>query len=253
MTKRVLVGFLVVLVAIAGFTAWELSHGNKAPDPIFQGKRLSQWLDDVNPHTQKLSPSAVFALQQLGTNAVPRLLVEASADSFRPTDILIDLLRRLGVQGQTGSDHQARALRGFAALGEAGARAVAQGLTNSNWMIRHGCVGQWGLARDYPAILFEPLLDRLKDPEARVRARAANAIGMIAQQPEEAVPALVELLRDSDDWVRCMAALGLSCYREQAKPAVPTLLQSLTNCTDAFRFFGTNALKSIDPKALAGR
>jgi HEAT repeat protein len=73
---------------------------------------------------------------------------------------------------------------------------------------------------------------------------------MIRQQPEKAVPALIELLQDPDDWVRSMAALGLSCYREQAKSAVPALLQTLTNCSSGFRFFGTNALKAIEPSAL---
>ncbi len=253
MTKRVRITLLVLVLVIASFTAWELWRGSKIPDPVFQGRRLSQWLDDVDPHTQKLSPSALVALKQLGTNAVPRLLIEASGDSFHPGDILNELLRKqswLRVHGQTGSDHQARALRGFSALGETGARGLAQGLTNSNWIVRHGCIGQWELANDYPAILFAPMLARLKDPEPKVRARAANAIGMIRQQPEKAVPGLMELLDDSDDWVRCMAALGLSCYREQAKPSVPLLLQTLSNCNSGFRFFGTNALKAIEPSAL---
>jgi hypothetical protein len=253
MTKRVRITLLVLVLVIAGFTAWELWRGSKIPDPVCQGRRLSQWLDDIDPHTQKLSPSAALAIQQLGTNAVPRLLIEASSDSFHPGDILIELLRRqrwLRVHSQTGSDHQARALRGFSALGETGARGLAQGLTNSNWVVRHGCIGQWEFAKDYPAICLEPLLDRLRDPEPKVRARAANAIGMIRQQPEKAVPALIGLLQDPDDWVRSMAALGLSCYREQAKSAVPALLQTLTNCSSGFRFFGTNALKAIEPSAL---
>ena len=258
MKKWIRITLVVLVLLIAGVTAREFWREAHIPDPVFQGRRLSQWLDEVDPHSQKLSPSAMVALQQLGTNAVPRLLAEAAGDSFHPGDILIELLRRqpwLRVHAQTGSDHQARALRGFLALGDTGARALAQGLTNSDWVVRHGCIGQWEFAKDYPAILFGPMLDRLQDPEPKVRARAANAIGMIRQQPEMAVPALTELLRDSDEWVRCMAALGLSCYREEAKPAVPFLLKSLTNCTSEFRFFGTNALKAIEPsvRTNAGR
>ena len=253
MTKRVRISLAVVLILFVAFIARELWRGSEMPDPVFRNRPLSQWLDAVDPHTQKLSPSATFALQQLGTNAVPRLLAEAASDNFLLTDALVNLLKKqpwVRIHYQTGSDHQARALRGFSALGKTGARALAQGLTNSNWILRHGCIGQWEFARDYPDLLFTPMLERLKDPERRVRARAANAIGMIGQQPERAVPALMPLLHDPDEWVRCMAALGLSCYRERAKEAVPALLQSLTNCTDSFRFFGTNALKSIDPNTV---
>ncbi len=256
MTKRFRVILSAAVVLAAAFTVWEVWPSSRIPDPVFQGRRLSQWLDDVDPQTRfLLNDSAIWAIRHLGSNAVPRLLAEASADRpFHPSDILVGLLKRqhwLRLRTQTSSDHQNRALRGFRALRELGARGVAEGLTNSDWRVRHGCLGQWELAMDYPAILFGPMVGRLNDPEPKVRARAANIAGVIGQEPEKAVPTLIELLSDSNERVRCMAALGLAGYGEQAKAAVPVLLQNLTNCTSSdFRYFA-NALKCIDPKALA--
>jgi len=254
MRKRVKIALPVLLLAVLGMVVWQIwcLQTRATPDPICKGKRMSEWLKDVDPQTRKLTASAAEALRQMGTNALPRLLMEASAHGFGPTELLIDLLKKqpvLKFHFESNSDHQSKALRGFYALGEAGAVGLAQGLTNSNKWIRHGSIGQWEMEKDYPAILFEPLLNRLKDPDPMVRARAANALGMLGQQPDRVVPVLTGLLHDPDNWVRCMAALGLSLYGDRAKSAVPVLLNCLTNCGSDFRFFGTNALKAINPAA----
>ena len=256
MQKRVKLVIAVLLIVGLGAMAWLICYLEKpvTPDPVYRGKRLSEWLNDLNSPTPGLPASATEAIRQMGTNAIPRLLREASVHNSFPKEILIDLLKRqslLKFHFESSSDHQSKALRGFCALRETGALAVAQGLTNSDKWIRLGCVGQWDMCTYYPAMVFEPLLNSLRDPEPMVRARAANALGMLHQQPERAVPALTELLRDKNDWVRCMAAAGLDLYGDPAKPAVPVLLRCLTNCSSEFRSFGTHAVKKLDPQAAA--
>lgn len=255
MRKRVNIALAVSVVAALSLTVWRAFRQIDTSDPVYQGKRLSQWLDDLGSQRPALAVSAWEAVRQIGTNAVPLLLREASVRGFGPKDMVMDFVKRVPFfrkfRFQTSSEHRAKALRGFCALGETGALAVAQGLTNSDRWVRHGCVGQWGICSYYPAIVFGPLLTRLKDPEPMVRARAANAVGMLQQQPSRSVPALIELLQDKDDWARCMAALGLDLYGDQAKPAVPALLSALTNCSSTFRPFGTRALVKIDPQAAA--
>jgi hypothetical protein len=222
-------------------------------DPTYAGKPLSAWLKDLNSSGPGSSASAVHAIQQLGTNAVPRLWAEAAADHESLPKALAALVlnrqRVFKVHVVTGSDHQNIALRAFRALGTNGAVAVAQGLTNSNRWIRHGCVGQWELCNDYPEIIFEPLFARLKDPEPAVRARAANALGMVHMKSPRVVPVLVKMLEDKDEWARCMAAVGLDLYGPIATSAVPALLLSLTNSSADFRSFATNAIKKLEPQA----
>jgi HEAT repeat protein len=230
--------------------AWQILRLREplTPNPVYQGKPLSEWLNERDPK------AAAEAIRQMGTNALPRLLKEAAAHDSIVKALTAYLLQQQSLvkwHFETDSDHQAKALRGFRALGTTGAVAVAQGLTNSDKWIRHGCVGQLELGKQYQGILFEPMLNSLKDPEPMVRARAANALGMLGQQPDKVIPVLIDLLGDKDDWVRCMAAVGLDLYGDPSKPAVPALLRTLTNCSAEFRSFGTHAVMKIDPVAAA--
>jgi len=250
MQKRVKIALSVLLVVLFSVIVWQILAAREptTANPVYHGKRLSEWLKDRD------RKAATEAIRQIGTNAVPRLLKEAAAHDSFVKALAAHLLRQQSLvkwHFETSSDHQANALRGFRALGTTGAVALAQGLTNSNKWIRHGCVGQSEMAKEYREILFEPMLNSLKDPEPMVRARAANALGMLGQQPDKVVPALIELLSDKDEWVQCMAAVGLDLYGAPAKPAVPALLRSLTNSSSRFLSFGTHAVKKIDPQAAA--
>ncbi len=180
--------------------------------------------------------------------ALPWLINEASLENSSVERLARELLQKqtlIHFHFAPMADHQARARAGLLFLEAAGATAVAQGLTNSDEGIRYGCVGQWELGNDYPNILFQPLLDRLHDTSSRVRGRTANALGMLHQQPEKAVPELMALLDDRDDWVRSMAALGLSLYRDKARAAAPKLREMLPNSSRQFEFFATNALRAM--------
>ncbi len=122
---------------------------------------------------------------------------------------------------------------------------MAEGLTNSDKWIRLGCVGQWELGGAQPEIIFQPLFRTLHDPEPMVRARAANALGMLGQRPDLVVPELTGLLSDKNDWVRSMAALGLSCFGDKARAARPVLTEMLPGASGQFEFFATNALRAM--------
>ncbi len=242
-----LITMLAVVLAVLAGLVWPTP---RKEEPIYQGKPLSKWLDESGSNSWSASAPAAEAMQRLGTNAIPWLLREAAAHDSAPKALMLEALKRQPVfkfHFVTASDHELRARRGFTALGAAGIIAVAQGLTNSDKWIRHGCVGQWEVGKMYPDIYVPPLLGRLHDEEAMVRARAANALGMVRKNPEKVVPALVKTLDDPDEWVRCMAALGLSCYGGEAAAALPALTQHLSNCSPDFQYFATNALKAIGP------
>ena len=257
--NRLYLGCGVLLAAALGWATWQALRP-PAREPVYNGKSVSAWLNDLDPKTGKLSASAVDALQHLATNAVPRLLKETRW-SFPIKGIANHLLDKQSIVGfrfARGPDHEVIAQQGFRCLGTTGAMAVAQGLTNSDRWIRFGCVAQWELCKDYPDILFQPLFNCLRDPETRVRGRAANALGMLRQKPEQVVPVLTAMLSDPD--VRSMAALGLGCYGDQAKSAFPVLLKMfnapLDNETEeevayALRRIDPAALLRIDPAAAA--
>jgi len=241
---------IAVVVAVLGWMTWLVWLPRPEQEPVYQGKPLGRWLEEVDQQQWSLSAPATEAMEHVGTNAVPWLLGEASAHDPWPQQLIVAALQKqhlVQLRFVTPSDHELKARRGFTALGLAGGMAVAQGLTNSDKWIRHGCVGQWEVGKLYPSLYLPPLLERLQDEEAMVRARAANALGMLNQEPEKVVPALIKALDDPDHWVRCMAALGLSLYGKQAKSAAPALMKRLPNPSPDFQFFATNALKAIGP------
>jgi hypothetical protein len=243
-------GVLLVAAAVGllWWSPWE------SPEPVYDGKSVSAWLNDLDSKTGRLSTSATNALRHLGSNAIPRLLKEASIRSFPTKEIANDLLKKQRIirfHFAPNPDHQAIAQQGFRSLGTMGIQAVAQGLTNSDRWIRYGCVGQWELCKDYPDILFEPLFHCLQDPVPSVRGRAANALGMLHHKPEQVVPVLIAMLSDSDDDVRGLAAIGLGLYGDKAKSAFPTLLKMFNAPDKATKTWVVYALKSIDPASAA--
>jgi HEAT repeat protein len=70
----------------------------------------------------------------------------------------------------------------------------------------------------------EPLRNALaKDRTAEVRTAAAVALGRIAAEPKENVPALMEALKDKSDAVKMAAARALGQFGVEARPAVEAL------------------------------
>ena len=90
----------------------------------------------------------------------------------------------------------------------------------------------------------DELIQRLKQPEARVRRLAAEALGK--QKVEDAIPALVELLKDGDREVRAPAGEAL----ERIGPkAVPALVGALSYPEATSRLAALDALARLAPMA----
>lgn len=68
-----------------------------------------------------------------------------------------------------------------------------------------------------------PLIDVLKDSDANVRREAATALGDIKPDRKLAIPALTELLKDKDNGVRAAAASSLGSFGTASKDALPML------------------------------
>lgn len=83
------------------------------------------------------------------------------------------------------------------------------------------------------------------DESEWVRRNAAEALGTLSGQAEEAVPALVVLLGDADPQTRFNAAYSLAKHGPAAAPAVPALVQALEDDNRYVRSHSAEALKRI--------
>jgi len=207
MRKRVQIALAVLLIGFAGVIAW---HVLREREPVYQGRRLSDWLEQYydaleNPESpmtggatvvgvtadglggEESSKQAEAALRAIGTNAIPLLLRMAKAhdSAFKRRWIVLSyrqsLIPKTLVPLRPRSDfvYRGRSGVGFYTLGSAAKPAV-------------------------------PALMRLLDNENRdVRADAARTLGYMRSVAQDAVPRLVECLRGEDSETRMAAAEAL--------------------------------------------
>jgi HEAT repeat protein len=103
---------------------------------------------------------------------------------------------------------------------------------------RAGCVRDI-IRHGDPAV--SPLILLLRDPDWRIRYRAAEALGLM--HAKQAVPYLIETCSDEKDHVRYMAAKSLGLLR--AADAVPVLIGLLTDDHSYSRGIAAEALGLI--------
>src|SRR5438132_9162763 len=73
----------------------------------------------------------------------------------------------------------------------------------------------------------------LRDPDARLRQKAAFTLGNIGSTDPAVVPALTGALKDRDAGVRCQAVLALVKCGPVAREAIPVLAEVEKNDRDA--------------------
>jgi len=235
-----MIPFLVALGFI--IHAW-----TQVEEPVYQGKRLSTWLDDshwTNGGQTVLSSAATQAVQALGTNALPYLVHMMQArDSKLEIYTAIYVYRFLHIQTPLRSADCQRAAFGFYALGPTAKPAYPELVKLVLAADGKGWVA--GVFRD-DADTIALLADGLHSPDVKVRRRAAMAFGYFQKTPTVCIPALTQALNDRDTQVQMWAAAWLGHYGPAAKSATPALAQ-LTNSADSMvRIMATQALRDIN-------
>src|SRR6185503_5502877 len=96
MKRRIAMALLVcvVLALLAGL----ILRQHKEPEPVYQGRKLSVWLEIYDPtNTVRLPPQlqeAQTAIRQMGTNAIPTLLVMLRTRESSPKYKLLKLAQK---------------------------------------------------------------------------------------------------------------------------------------------------------------
>jgi HEAT repeat protein len=82
-----------------------------------------------------------------------------------------------------------------------------------------------GCGRPQPTMAGRRWADALRDPDAKVRRKAAFTLGNIGPSDPAVLPALIRAFKDSDAGVRCEAILALLKYGPGAQQAIPALAE----------------------------
>ena len=111
-----------------------------------------------------------------------------------------------------------------------------------------GCGGPTGpmLAHGKPV---EHWVQALRDPDAKLRKRAADVLGNIGAADPAVVPALAGAVQDGDRAVRQAAVLALLKMGPDARPATPALRAACKDGDATVRSYATKALAKIEASA----
>ena len=280
MKKRVYIVLAVLLVMLAGVSAW---LGLRQREPEYQGRPLSQWLDAYN-QSKSMDKTAPIseAIRAMGTNSLPFLLAHIKhldsplkvklcallgrqrilklpfygADPYRSTSILA--LSALGSQAATLCPELSRVAQNpdtswwgmlsLLAIGTNSMPYLVAVCQNTNLQTRTHAVLMMSMVANMPRPGFS--WGWMKAP---VNGRPLLMLGWAVTGAD--VRGMAALLDHPDAAVRRAAAEALGRfgppYTNELNSAVPALMKAMKDADPEMRVAARETLKKIDPKAAA--
>jgi len=265
MRKRVQIALAVLLGAILGVLVWQIFRFR---EPVYQGKRLSVWLEQYGTNhwsagqSGDLDKQAEIAIRQIGTNAIPLYLGMMTTTEWPlKIKLMAHIPRQLLAGFYTRSVYEYRILcaDGLIALGEEAKSAVPALINLLNHRdpdLRYPAVFALRSLGPVASDALPSVIAHLKDADFSVQSDAILGLGEIHQDPQRVIPILVEFLSKPQNpqhsaVIRDSAIWSLRQFGAQAKPALPTLLRLLNDADTHFRSEVTNTLLVIDREAAA--
>jgi hypothetical protein len=261
--RRALLIFLgCVLTAVIAWLLWP-----REPQPRYHGKKLSYWLNrgylaapDHSPQAQEAS----FAVQQIGTNALPYLLRAVTFEGSVPAKCVIAIgdwvpfppvrlfLHTLG-KG-TAKSVATRAQFGFRALGPVGKPMVpelGQRLHGTNANIRSASMQALaGIGKDG----LPPLLAAFNDERYADRVAVIPWIVTAYRrggEPELAARFWLSCLKDKNPGVVDSATLLPPLVGVGPEEALPALVEATRDPNEFTRYFAIGYLRTFGKRALS--
>lgn len=158
-----------------------------------------------------------------------------------------DLVRQLG-----SGDFQEReqAIKDLVANGPKSLDSLRKALKNSDKEVARRAEECITIIERNAAVFS--LIEKLKDPQPTVRAKAADGLIKLGPYAAPAVPALITTLKDPDARVAIRAARGLGHIGSEAKPGVPHMITLLRDPKAPMELCGSlvTALYMIGPDAI---
>jgi hypothetical protein len=271
MRKRVYIALAVLLIVLAGMSAWQ---GLRLREPVYQGRPLIVWIKEGNSGSLPRD-KAIQAVLAVGTNAFPWYVewLETAHDS-RVKIKVYDMLNKLpwlrhSFFNKGQFSYEIRRVCGSCGLSIWGeeAKPAIPALTH---LLDKGDVHQRDVAAHTLALIgpegMQPLANFLGNSNSYTRAVAAEALGDYAtaenfwsnrkpkrEEIESAariiVPILIPFLRDGSPRVQAGVIQSLGRFAREPEIVIPSLAELVRNSNDKMvRYSAIVALQEYEAK-----
>ena len=229
---------MVLLLTALGFVAWRRT-GN---EPTYQGRKLSDWLDDAayaDPYSFLARAKAGQAIQQIGTNAVPYLLGLLESPFTDMDGSLVQWIKRQpwisdrtkDSLGDQSFRRWRQAEEGFSALGPKASPAAYKLIYLAGVQsVGLGSAPLHAIEKIGPGAV-DPMIQSLTNTDrtaAGIPAMKLGAIfGLRMLRLERAVPNLLDCLDDSDARTREESIQTLALIKPPQEAVVKRLIRAL--------------------------
>ncbi len=262
--RRMLVAALVLAV-VGGLASAMLFRPE--PEPVYQGKRLSEWLEVFRPvgdaHSNRRERAETTeVVRHLGTNTIPTLLRMLRANDSPLKAKLFALLEKqrfVKIHHIPADELNRSAPPAFYVLGASAKDAVPELLKiyeanispHSRWctMCALNAIGP-GAKAAMPLLIRVATNTNMTTAIAQTtRLVAIESLGRVHTDPNTVVPILIKLLSDQDSGVRIWTANALRDLGGDAEAVVPRLFELLKDRDSGVRRTAADAINKIDPDA----
>jgi len=225
---------------------WQLFRDH---EPSYQGRTLSQWVDQTPEGWYVNSTEAPEAIRRIGTNAIPTILKWISYESSPLRTRIAMLLSRLHLQPRFTLYPEQRADHAeivFSILGPEARAAIPEltrlALTSSDDRRSHRCINS--LSYLGPDAL-PSLLTIVTNNPLRSRAVAISRLPKFYQEARAFVPVLIQCVGDQDNGIALEAVEALGKLRVERSLVLPGLTYALRSPSVPVRLRAMNTIRSI--------
>ncbi len=242
----------VFLLSIAGWTVF--TFNNRNPEPAFQGKPITQWIQDLASSDYQLHRQAVEAIQAKGKSSVPYLIdgLQTEATFFRKIRVTlaqkIPFLPFNSVDCAVLREKSAEQLGALSCDQDAALKALVAALRDPNpdVLLEVQCALRRCGSASVPRLTLA-----LRHRDARIRRGAAEVLVDLGPQAAPAIQSLTVALREKNEQVRCSAAKALGTIVRDQTSAIHALGNALLDSIPVVRTAAAEALGKIGSSSRA--
>jgi len=219
-----------------------------------------EWLGKLYSRNPTEVAAAAQELSALGPNALP-VIKDVLGDAQSDAEHLKAALKACGILAKTAAPLvsdvapllyepalTAEAAVALSYMGREAFEPLREASASDDPVVRREALRSIGKLKERAPVdgrvVIPRLIESMKDSDASVRAVAATYLGIIHEEPAQAIPALVAGLQDGDAEVRLASAAALGSFGPSAAPALRALKKAASDPNgDVAREAGRSVVK----------